>query len=378
MTQRDPLKILMVITTLDTGGAEKHLHLLSRGLIKKGHRVDLVYLKGGGSLTPDFESLGVRVDKIRFESLFQLPFAVQGLADKIRNGAYDIVHSHLLKADLVASLACGRLKGQVLVASKHNDERALLNPIYSRVHGMISKRANRIIVLSDHVGRFVAEHGRVNPARMTRIYYGLDPLAFEATEEERQRIRQDLGIALDLPIMIMVARFAPQKDHATLLKAARELKDEGLRFRLLLVGGDPFGYNKEKMEALSKTLELEDSVTFTGIRQDVPALLAASRLFVMPSMWEGLGLVFLEAMAFSLPVVANNVSAIPEIVKHNETGLLVEPGDSDALADALKTVLCDDALAEEYGRAGRARLEQCFSIDTMIDETERLYFDAIG
>ncbi|MFH2002781.1 MAG: glycosyltransferase [Planctomycetota bacterium] len=372
-----PLRILMVITTLDTGGAEKHLYLLCRELKGKGHAIDLVYLKGKGSLAGDFERLGVTVYKIRFESPAHLPFAVWRLAARIRRGRYAIVHSHLLKADLVASLACCMARPGALVASKHNDERALLNPLFSRVHGLVSKRARAVIVLSDHVGRFVVRHGRVDPNKMHRIYYGLDPEPFCVTDDDPQRVRRDLDLDPEVPVMIMVARFAPQKDHASLLEAARRLKEEGLDFRLLLVGGDPFGYNKEKMEKLCTDLRLEDRVIFTGIRNDVPALLKTSRLFVMPSNWEGLGLVFLEAMAFSLPVVATEVSAIPEIVMHGETGLLVPPGQPEALKEALKALLCDDAMVARFGAAGRLRLEQCFSLGTMADDTEKVYYDTL-
>ena len=99
------LKILMVITTLDTGGAEKHLHLLSRELAGRGHRIEVVYLKGSGSLAPDFEAGGVSVDKVAFEGPGQLPGAVVRLAARIRREGYHLVHSHLLKADLVAAVS---------------------------------------------------------------------------------------------------------------------------------------------------------------------------------------------------------------------------------------------------------------------------------
>ena len=115
----------MVITTLDTGGAEKHLYLLSLGLIERGHAVNLVYLKGEGSLASDFENLGMEVEKIAFESSGDLPGAVLRLAGKVRQGGYDLVHSHLLKADLVSALASTLAQPCTLIASKHNDERAL-------------------------------------------------------------------------------------------------------------------------------------------------------------------------------------------------------------------------------------------------------------
>lgn len=364
----------MVITTLDTGGAEKHLLLLSRTLIEKGHSVDVVYLKGEGSLADAFREMGVQVEKVAMESPFHLLRAPRRLSALIKNNGYDVVHSHLLKADLTAALA----GPEVLVASKHNDERALLNPVFSFVHGLISARARAVVVLSDHVGEFVRRHGRVAGEKITRIYYGLDASSFGATDEEKSRVREELKLEREVPVLTMVARFAPQKDHAALLEAARRLKLEGREFRLLLVGDDPFGRHRERMEELSCTLDLGCRVTFTGIRSDVPALLGVTDIFVMPSFWEGLGLVFLEAMAFSLPVVASRVSAVPEVVAHEETGLLTPPGDPEGLRSALARLLDDPEGAARMGGAGRRRLEEKFSLQTMCNETEKVYFRCLG
>jgi glycosyltransferase involved in cell wall biosynthesis len=368
------MKILMVITTLDTGGAEKHLLWLSRTLIERGHAIEVVYLKGDGSLAGSFREMGVPVEKVTMESPFHLLRAPRRLAALIRERGFDVVHSHLLKADFTAALA----RPEVLVASKHNDERALLNPLFGFVHGWISRRARCVVVLSDHVGRFVQRHGRVAEEKITRIYYGLDAGAFSTTEAEKSRVREELGLEPKVPVLTMVARFAPQKDHAALLEAARGLKQEGRAFRLLLVGGDPFGRCREEAEALSRRLDLDDRVTFTGIRSDVPALLGVTDLFVMPSLWEGLGLVFLEAMAFALPVVASRVSAVPEVVAHEETGLLTPPGDPEALRAALARLLDDPDAAARMGRAGRRRLEERFSLETMCRETEKVYFRCLG
>ncbi len=373
----DRLKILMVITTLDTGGAEKHLSILAPELAGRGHEIELVFLKGEGSLARLFESSGIQVEKIAFESPLALPGAVARLASKVKNGGFSVVHSHLLKADLVASLSSLPAKPMVLVSSKHNDERALLNPLVSFVHGVISRRADAVIALSDHVARFVTLHGRVAREKIKRIYYGLDPEVFLSGGGSDREPAKELGLDPGVPVLTMVARFAPQKDHETLLKAARRMKDEGRSFRLLLVGDDPFGSNRKKAEAVSRALGLEDQVTFTGIRDDVPDILSLTDVFVMPSLWEGLGLVFLEAMAYSLPVVSNRVSAVPEIVEHGETGFLVPAGDAEALAAALSGLLDDPERAASMGKLGRARLELLFGTDRMVEETEAVYMESM-
>lgn len=378
MGAKEGLRILMVITTLDVGGAERHLRLLSAGLKRQGHEIEIAYLKGFGSLAPEFRDMGVPVEKVAFESPLKLPAAVAALARRIRRGSFDIVHSHLLKADLVAALASVLSRPKTLLSSKHNDERALLNTLYSFVHGLITKRAARVIALSDHVGRFVKRHGRVEESKITRIYYGLDPDDFLGAVRDPDRARHELGIPEGTPVLIMVARFAAQKDHACLLEAARRMRDEGRDFRLLLVGDDPFGDHRLRMEKRCGELGLEDLVIFTGVRSDVPDLLSLSDIFVMPTRWEGLGLVFLEAMAFSLPVVSTRVSAVPEIVSHGETGTLVLPNDPRALKDALTELIENPEQARRYGRAGRERLASRFGLDRMIEETEALYRQCLG
>jgi glycosyltransferase involved in cell wall biosynthesis len=121
-----------------------------------------------------------------------------------------------------------------------------------------------------------------------------------------------------------------------------------------------------------------DHVTFTGFRDDLPALLARWDLFVLPSLWEGFGLVLLEAMAAGRPVVASRVGPIPEIVQHGETGLLVEPGQPGPLADALLKVLENPDLAARFGAAGRRRVAERFTLDRMVAEIEALYADLLA
>jgi glycosyltransferase involved in cell wall biosynthesis len=143
------------------------------------------------------------------------------------------------------------------------------------------------------------------------------------------------------------------------------------------VGGDPFGDGEARLRAEAGRHALGTRARFLGIRHDVPDLLGASDLFVLPSLWEGLGLVFLEAMAVGLPVVASNVSAIPEVVEDGVSGWLVDPGDAPALARALSSALADPAERRRRGEAGRQRLLERFALPRMIDETLAVYAEVL-
>ena len=366
------MRVLHLITTLDVGGAEMHLLSQVRGQCARGHDVRVAWLKGDGALQGDFEQAGARcVGRVGSG-----PALVPRLWPELR--AAEIVHSHLLKADMVAALLAplaGRRSG--LVSSKHNDERALLNPVFSRVHGLLGRSPRKTIVLSDHVGEFIREHGRIPADRLVRIHYGHDhgpwEAAGDAAGEHRAAVRPELGFSVEDVVMICVARFAPQKAHDVLLEAFARARAEEPRLKLALVGDDPFGDGRERTEAVAAKLDLGDSVHFTGVRRDVPRLMAASDVFVMSSLWEGFGLVFLEAMSTGIPVLATRVSGVPEVVADGETGVLVPPHEVEPLAEQMVALARDGDRRRALGQAGRARVRARFGIDRMVDQTLDVY-----
>ena len=366
------MNLLHVITTLDVGGAEMHIRSQVQGQVSAGHRVRVAYLKGRGSLTEDFRRAGAEwVGCI--SSDLRLPFS---LWKHLRWA--DLVHSHLLKADMatavLATLAGRRSR---LVAGKHNDEQVLKKPIVSFVHGLLGNLPARTIVLSDHVGRFIERYGGVRPERIERVYYGIDPEPFEqaaaAPHGNCLRVRKEFGFDEEQVVFICVARFAAQKAHDVLLEAFATAHAKAPHLRLLLVGGDPFGDGVERAQALANQLGLEGSVVFAGIRRDVPELLAAADVFVMSSLWEGLGLVFLEAMATRIPVLATHVSAVPEVVLDGETGVLVEPGDAEGLACGFLQLASDTSLRQRLGQAGHSRVLAAFGLERMVTKTLAIY-----
>ena len=367
------MRIQHVITTLDVGGAEMHLLAQVRGQVERGHEVRVAYLKGAGSLADDVRAAGASAVE-RVGTHPGTPLALWG-----RMRAADVTHSHLLKADMLCA-AVAPFARAILVSSKHNDEQVLKRPLVSRVHGLLGRVPRRTIVLSDHVGGFIQEHGRIHRTKLTRIYYGLDPAPFQAAVARPQRraeLRAELGVADGEVLFVCVARFAPQKAHDVLLRGFAAARAAGAPVRLLLVGDDPFGDGRRRAEALAAELDLGASAHFAGIRRDVPELLAASDVFTMASLWEGLGLVFLEAMAAGLPVLATSVSAVPEVVVHESTGLLVPPGDAEALGAAMARLAGDTALRERLGAAGAERVQQRFRLDAMVDQTLAVYAQAV-
>ncbi len=365
------LRILHLITSLHRGGAENHLLALTSHIDRQRFDVEVAVLTGEGELIPDFEALGVRVHRLGARRRIDLG-ATRRLAELLRTNAYDVLHSHLFRADLYACLAAFQLRSRrpKLVSTRHNDDRFFLHPLIGVLHYVVSARLDMIIAISDHIARFTIARGVWDTRRVRRVYHGLEAPSDAEVERRRSALRQDLGLAGDEFLIGNVGRLAPQKGQRHLVRAIPLLLDRVPNAHVVIVGGgDLEGYLRE----LAEELGVSDRVHVLGPRRDVPAIMQAIDLFAMPSIWEGFGIVLLEAMAAGKPIVASRVATIPEVVLDAETGLLVPPGDPAALADAIATLAGDERRARALGEAGRARLHHSFSIEKMVGDTELLY-----
>lgn len=369
----DRIRLLHIITTFDPGGAENHLLSLITATDRSRFEPAVIYLKGHGGLAPELERLGVAVQRVGVGQRYTLAGLLR-LVRAIRQVRPDIVHTHLFRADLYGGLAARLAGAPVVVSTRHNDEDFLRQPLWRLLHRLISLCEDRIIAISDHVGRYTIEIGVDNPGKVQRIYYGLDPARFRRTlrtgVDVARALRAEFGVKPEHYLLGVVARLAPQKGHRYLLEALALAIQEEPALRLLVAGQGPL---REQLEAQARQLGLGAHVIFAGWRSDVANIMAALDLLVLPSLWEGFGLVLLEAMALQKPVVATGVSAIPEVVEDGVTGLLVPPADPAALACAILQLARDRERGREMGRRGRLRLEERFTLDRMAQETEQVY-----
>ncbi len=331
----------------------------------------MAVLRGEGELLSAFRAADIPIHLLKAHGRLD-PFALRRLVARLRRGRYDIVHSHLFRADVYAALAVAQSgeRPPLLVSTRHNDDRFFLNPFIGLVHYAVSARQDLIIAISDHIARFTVSRGVRDPARVRRVYHGLEPTVTEALEREGQRIRQDLGLEPEDFVVGNVGRLAPQKGQRHLIGAMPLLLERVPRAHAVIAGA---GDLEDYLRDLSLEVGVADRVHVLGPRRDVPALMHAMDVFAMPSIWEGFGLVLLEAMAAGRPIVASRVATIPEVVADGETGLLVPAGDPLALADALADLAHDPERARQLGEAGRQRLRQHFSVEKMAGDTELLY-----
>jgi glycosyltransferase involved in cell wall biosynthesis len=374
-SDRRPIRVLQLITSLERGGAENHLLALLTHANRQAFAVETAVLCGEGELVPHFRAAGIPVHLLKARNRFD-PVALGRLVRLMRDHPFDIVHSHLFRADIYAGLAVARLGEHrpLLVSTRHNDDRFFLNPFVGLVHYAISARQDLIIAISDHIARFTVARGVRHPARVRRVYHGLEPPVTRALEREGQRIRSELGISADAFLVGNVGRLALQKGQRHLIAAMPLLLERVPRAHAIIAGG---GDLEEFLKELADEMGVAERVHVLGPRKDVPALMHAIDVFAMPSIWEGFGLVLLEAMAAGRPIVASRVATIPEVVVDGETGILVPAGDPLALAEALATLADQPSLARQYAEAGRERLRGRFSIEKMVGDTELLYRELV-
>jgi glycosyltransferase involved in cell wall biosynthesis len=240
--------------------------------------------------------------------------------------------------------------------------------------GLVDRALCAIATVVIATSRAVARRFPWAPAKIRLIANGIDLERF-TPRPQSGALRAKLGVPPSAPVALSIGRHVAEKGYRHLLDAAAVIERAKPGVHWILVGN---GELRSELEAQTRRLHLGSQVHFTGWREDIPDVLALSDVFVLSSESEGFGRVLVEAMAMNRAVVATAVGGVPDIVLAGETGLLVEPGNPVALADAVRALLDDPARAARLGAAGRARAESIFSRGAHVDAVERVYAEVLG
>ena len=379
MTVGRPARVLHVLSGCTVGGCEQHVLALLTRLNRERFEPWLACFEAepdeATPMMPLFRAAGVRAIDLRARRRTD-PAALWRFRQLLRRGEFDIVHAHSFRTEL-GSVLWGRLQGlaPIVVRTVHNVDEFYVSPRYSALSRLSAHGLHRIVAISDAVAEYLRHEAALPDEKVIRIHYGIDPSPFQPDLPPPSR-RPD-GDPLRRPTLGVVARLAPQKGHRVLFDALPAVRSEIPNVYVRLVGHEELSTAAE-LRAYAVERGVADLVTFEGFRADVARVMADMDVFVLPSLWEGFGLVLLEEMAAGRPVVASAVGPIPEIVVDGVTGLLVPPGDPAALAEATIRLLRDPELAAALGRAGRARVERELRVDTMVERTESLYDELLG
>lgn len=352
------MKIITVLRSLKSGGAERHALQLMRGLRERGHEA----LYAGpmrGWLGQALRAQGFGGIDLPLSGLYDLPSLLR-LARYARRERADLIHAHLTRGAWYGGWAA-RLAGLPNVATAHADNA-----------GKHFGRADRIIAVSQAVADFLCRCG-YETDRIRMVHHGIPDIAAGLPADARAMARRSLGVDDDTPYLLMVARIVAAKGHDTALQALARMKDQRW---ILLLAGDHLGDLGPQMRDLAVQLGIADRVRFLGLREDVPMLMAAADVLLAPSRREALSLTLLEACACSLPVVASRVGGIAEVIEHGVNGLLVPPDDPGALAAALGKLLADEGRRQAFSAHARQRFTQSFTEQKMFDNTISIYHEA--
>ncbi len=359
-------RICFVITGLDLGGAETMLlKLLRQGALREGATV--VPLVSGGALTPAFEALGVPVRPIGMKRGVPDPIAFWRLCRELRGSRAEVVSTWMYHADLLGGLAA-KFVGRPVVWGIRNSD---LSPEHSsemtrlvvRVCAWLSHRVPAAIICNSERARAIHQAAGYCAERMRVIPNGFDLEAFKPDPAARAAVRGELGWPHDAPLVGMVARADPQKDHAGFAVAAGLLRARGSAARFVLIGPGVDAANPGLAAALAAA-GIADRTALLGPRADLPRLTAAFDVAVLSSAWgEAFPNVIGEALACGVPVVATDVGDVREIV--GEAGRVVPPGQPAALAEAIAALLAlTPEQRRELGALGRARMS-AYGIDAV-------------
>lgn len=348
------------------GGSERHLLALLPALREHGVEPSFVGLDDPhGAPEPFYAALEQgRIPFARVPSGYdadpRLPFRIARAARAFHP---DLVHTHLVHADVHGAAAAALLR-LPLVSTKHNDD-PFRAGLFRYVERLLAGRARRVIAITESLARFNMTRVGIPRAKLVVVHYGLD------VPPPSWGDNPPLELPAAARVLLALSRLVPQKGLDVAVRALPAIRERHPAAALVIAGEGP---EREALERLAASLGVGDAVFLPGRAGDVSTLLERAELLVHPARWEGFGLVLLEAMLASKPVVATRVSSIPEIVVDGETGRLVAPDNPSALAEAVVDVLDDPG---SLGAAGRARALERFSAGEMARRTAAVYADAI-
>ncbi len=373
------VRVLLVIDEMEVGGTQRQMLNLVRALDRNSFTVEVAYFRVSSFLIDEFKALGVPVHYVPKRGRLDLSFLI-ALRRLIVSGGYQLVHAFSFTSELWAGVALKTLfsaRRAALISSVRGTYE-WYSPTQWRLKRWVTENSALVIANSRNAAGYAAQKMDLPASRIQVVYNGL-PEQPPRPPAERAQLRSQCGFADGDFVVLFVGRLIEHKNIPTLLRAMSllpELADELARPVRLMLAGD--GPERQALAALTDALGLRETVQWLGERRDVPALMNACDTVVLPSWREGLSNVILEAMQAGKPVVASRTGGNTESVIPDQTGLLFDPADPQALAFEMLRLASDQPLADRLGSAGRERVAQTFALQTLAEQTEQHYRQVLG
>jgi glycosyltransferase involved in cell wall biosynthesis len=356
------LKVLHVDPERNWGGGEAQVIGLLTYLAAREHQNDLLADPAGQLIA---KSQSLNINRIPFVLRNDLDLrGIPKLRRQIVREQYDVVHFHTKRAHALSLWLPHGERCPKYVVTRRMDYPEKSNWYTRRLY---NQRVDGVVAISQAIARLLSDAG-VGAKKIRLIHSGIDAGRFD--------VSLDRSGAWDGEVVVgCLGVLEQRKGHRYLLEAAALLKARGLKLKYLVGGA---GALRAELEKRAAHEGLQDTVDFVGFVSDAPGFFAGVDIFVMPSLYEGLGVAVLEAMAGGKPVVASRVGGLAESVIDGETGILVPARDSRALADAIAKLVSEPEQAQKMGRQGRVRVLEHFSMEQMAKQNEAFYYELLG
>lgn len=353
------MKIIHILPELGFGGAERLLLDILRFSDKEKHEFKVFCLMKGGGFQTEIEKMGVPVEILGKKSKLGWEL-IKDLAKKLKQEKPEIVHTHLFAGDCWGKIAAKLAGVPVIISSEHN-----LNVDEGKIKAIVKiltyKWTKRVIAVSEAVKKETMEVYKVPEKKIEVIRNGIDLKRFKYKEPDLNKAKIVFGC---------VGRLEEQKGQKFLVRAFTDVVSKYPQAELWLVGNGSLRWQLEKQVA---RLGLGKNVKFLGLRLNIAELLGEMDIFVLPSLWEGLGISAMEAMACGLPVIASKVDGLKEIINDGEDGILVEAGSARNLGKKLLELADKPYWARTLSHKARLTAETKFGIEQVAKKYEEIY-----
>ena len=375
------LKVLCLTASTHIGGAERLILDLANQINSTRFETHICVLESfshnasfrqNASFLPDIQRTGLPVYVIGTKRSFSLTNFI-AIFRYIRQHQINIIHTHLTDANMIGHIV-GRLSGCRVISTLHN-EPPKDNQKRSYKLGWLERitaryLANHLVAVSNRVRTMHIKEWHIPEEKISTIYNGIDMQEYLKIPEDAGQNNPDTEF-----VITNVAKLSVQKAQHLLLEAAKLVLEQKPNVRFMIVGRGPL---EQQLKEQAEALGIAGRVTFTGLRRDIPAILSQSDIFVLSSLWEGLPISALEAMAAARAVVLTDVGGNSELVEHGTNGLIVPPGDVPALANTLLSLINDSSYRLSLGKAARSHVQREFNIDFAAKQYETLYEKMCG
>ncbi|MGH8246465.1 MAG: glycosyltransferase [Gammaproteobacteria bacterium] len=373
--QSRKIRLLKFITDFNIGGTERQILNLVQRLDPARYELEMACFRRTGPFFAEFAARNIPLSEYNTNRLYnytalreQLKFAAH-----VRRNQIQIVHAYGFYANVFA-VASARLAGVPVIVASIRDTGDHLTGLQRRVQRLICLMADCVLANAEAVRQSLIAEG-YRPEKIHVIHNGIAFPRVPPRNRGRSRLRREFALPPAAPLVAVFSRLIRNKGIEYFLEAVLIAAKRCPDARFLVVGD---GFYKKELQQKALDLGLGDRLVFTGFRMDVPEVLSEVTVSVLPSLSEGLSNALLESMAAGVPVVATRVGGNPEAMGEGATGMLVPPRDALSLADAICRLLENPEMAAGFGRAGRRRVEERFSLDQMVRATERLYLRLLG